>query len=137
MLEWNARYSVGVESIDNAHKEIFSIVNRLHKAMRTGGNSKWTASEAIKYLKSYTLKHFQDEEAYMLLIGFRDYENHKIVHDGMRDKIIPRLSSYLEVSDYSDESVESFLTICEKWLHKHILGQDRELLKYAVRDDEE
>ena len=137
MLEWNERYSVGVESIDEAHKEIFSIVNRLRKAMRTGGNSKWTASEAIKYLKSYTLKHFQDEEAYMLLIGFRDYENHKIVHDGMRDKIIPRLSSYLEVSDYSDESVESFLTICEKWLHKHILGQDRELLKYAVRDDEE
>ena len=73
----------------------------------------------------------------MLLIGFKDYENHKIIHDGMRDKIIPRLYSYLEVSDYSDESVESFLTICEKWLHKHILGQDRELLKYAVRDDEE
>ena len=56
MLEWNERYSVGVESIDEAHKEIFSIVNRLRKAMRTGGNSKWTASEAIKYLKSYRMK---------------------------------------------------------------------------------
>lgn len=34
MLEWNERYSVGVESIDEAHKEIFSVVNRLRKAMR-------------------------------------------------------------------------------------------------------
>lgn len=73
MLEWHERYEVGVESIDNAHKEIFRVINRLHKMIRVGGNTRWAAAEAVKYLKTYVLKHFHDEEQYMLSIGFRDY----------------------------------------------------------------
>ncbi|MDE7064359.1 MAG: bacteriohemerythrin [Desulfovibrionaceae bacterium] len=137
MPEWHERYRIGVESIDAAHQEIFSIINRLRKTLRMSGNVQWTAAETVKYLRSYTIKHFMDEEAYMQSIGFKDYEGHKVIHDGMRDTILPKLCSYLEASKYSEESVEQFCILCEKWLNKHILGHDREIGRYVLSEEEE
>lgn len=136
MLEWHERYEVGVESIDNTHREIFRVLNRLHKMLRMGGNTQWAAAEAIKYLRTYVIKHFEDEEAYMRSIDFRDYEMHKAIHDGMRDRIVPRLYSRMESGSYSADTIDQFLTVCEKWLSKHILGHDRELLKYLQTEEE-
>ena len=129
-MEWNERYALGIESIDAAHREIFSIVNRVHKAVKMGANAKWTVQQAIKYLKTYTIKHFEDEEIFMRSVNYNSYEYHKKVHDTMRDVIIPKLYSKLEASEYSDESIEYFLAICEKWLDKHILGHDLDLAKW-------
>ena len=136
MLEWHERYEVGVESIDNAHMEIFRVLNRLHKMVHIGGNTQWAAAEAIKYLRTYVVKHFEDEEAYMRSIDFRDYEMHKSIHDGMRDRIVPRLYSRMESHNYSEDAIHQFFTVCEKWLSKHILGHDRELLKYLQTEEE-
>ena len=134
MLDWHERYEVGVESIDTAHREIFRVINRLHKMVRTGGNTQWAAAEVVKYLRNYVVKHFEDEEAYMRSIDFREYEAHKAIHDGMRDRIVPRLYSRLENRKYSEDSIHQFLDICGKWMTKHILGHDRELLKYLEGD---
>lgn len=138
MIGWQERFNIGVESIDSAHQELFRIINKLHKiAQRGGDNAKWTASQAIKYVHSYALKHFQDEEAYMVSINFRDYEAHKAIHTTMREKIIPRLYSHLEQENYSVASIELFLKVFEKWLIKHIVGHDRELIQKALSDPAE
>ncbi len=135
MLTWQERFNIGVESIDNAHQELFRIINKLHNVVRTGGgNAKWTAAQTIKYVRSYTLKHFQDEETYMLSINFRDYEAHKAIHSTMREKIIPHLYSRMEREDYSDESIKFFLSVLEKWLTRHIIGHDREIVQKALSD---
>ena len=135
MLTWQERFNIGVESIDNAHQELFRIINKLHNVVRTGGgNAKWTAAQTIKYVRSYTLKHFQDEETYMLSINFRDYEAHKAIHATMREKIIPHLYSRMEREDYSDESIKFFLSVLEKWLTRHIIGHDREIVQKALSD---
>lgn len=135
MIEWQERFNIGVESIDSAHRELFRIINKLHKVVQAGGdNAKWTASQAIKYVHSYTLKHFEDEEAYMASINFRNYEAHKAIHTAMREKIIPRLYAYLEQEKYSAASIELFLKVLEKWLVKHIVGHDRELIQKPLSD---
>ena len=137
MPEWEERYAVGVESIDRAHQEMFAVISRVQRMIRIGGNVKWTVAEAIKYFKSYTIRHFEDEEAYMRSINYGGYENHKAIHSGMRERIIPRLFSHLENSKYSDEAVSQFLMVCEKWLSRHILGHDRDLVKWSEQPKEE
>ena len=135
MLTWQERFTIGVESIDNAHRELFRIANKLHSVVRTNdSNIKWTAAQTIKYIHSYTLRHFQDEEAYMRSINFRDYEAHKTIHASMREKIIPRLCARLEQEDYSAESIEFFLDVLEKWLTRHIVGHDREIVRKTLPD---
>ena len=39
MLTWQERFNIGVESIDNAHQELFRIINKLHNVVRTGGGN--------------------------------------------------------------------------------------------------
>lgn len=131
MRKWKECYAIGVESIDRAHQELFSVLNRVDKMVWNGGNTQWAVAESMKYFKSYAVNHFADEEAYMLSVGYPKYKQHKAVHDGMRDIILPKMYSDVERAYYSDKAVIKFLDICEKWLSKHILGHDRELVKWT------
>lgn len=123
--EWNERFNIGVDSVDKAHRKLFSIVRRLVELSKNEGMGKWACAEGIKYFKNYTIKHFADEEAYMRAIGYKGYVMHKALHDDMRDKTLPALEKDLEESGYSQESIHHFLGICLGWLSAHIIIEDR------------
>lgn len=123
-IKWNDRFKLGVESIDKAHERLFSIVNKLIRLNEDEEKSRHVCQEGIKFFKSYTLKHFIDEEAYMKSIDYGEYEMHKRLHDNMRDKTLPALEKELETQNYSMESVQHFLGICIGWLDAHIMIED-------------
>ena len=123
--EWNKQFRIGVDSIDNAHKKLFSIVRKLIHLSQDENNGQWACAEGIKYFKNYAVKHFADEEAYMQSIGYKGYEIHKHLHDDMRYKTLPALENDLLESNYSQESIHHFLGICLGWLTAHILFEDR------------
>lgn len=124
-LIWNKRFNIGVDSIDNAHRKLFSIVRKLIYLSKDENNGRWACAEGIKYFKSYAINHFTDEEAYMQLINYKEYEMHKRLHDDMRYKTLPALEKDLTESNYSLESIHHFLGICLGWLTAHILIEDR------------
>lgn len=123
--EWNKHFNIGVDSIDNAHRKLFSIVRKLIHLSKDENNGQWASAEGIKYFKNYAVEHFADEEAYMQSIGYKDYEIHKRLHDDMRYKTLPALEKELTESDYSQEAIQHFLGICLGWLTAHILIEDR------------
>lgn len=123
--EWNKHFNIGVDSIDNAHRKLFSIVRKLIHLSRVENNGQWASAEGIKYFKNYAVEHFADEEAYMQSIGYKDYEIHKRLHDDMRYKTLPALEKELTESDYSQEAIQHFLGICLGWLTAHIIIEDR------------
>lgn len=123
-IKWNDRFNIGVSSIDNAHQRLFSIVRRMVDLKDDEKDRRWVCTEGIKYFKSYALKHFADEEAYMKSISYEGYEAHKRLHDGMRDKTLPALEKDMMESAYSPESVQHFLGICIGWLTGHIMLED-------------
>ena len=123
--EWNNRFNIGIDSIDNAHRKLFSIVRKLIRLSKDENNRQWACGEGIKYFKNYAIEHFTDEEAYMQSIGYNGYEMHKRLHDDMRYKTLPALEKDLTKSNYSQESIQHFLGICLGWLTAHILIEDR------------
>ena len=123
--EWNKRFDIGVDSIDKAHRKLFSIVHKLTYLSENENNGPWACAEGIKYFKNYAAKHFAEEEAYMQSIGYKGYEMHKRLHDDMRDKTLPALEKDLTKSNYSQESIHHFLGICLGWLTAHIMIEDR------------
>lgn len=123
--KWNNRFNIGVDSIDNAHRKLFSIVRKLVHLSKDENSGQWACAEGIKYFKSYAIEHFTDEEAYMQSIGYQGYEMHKCLHDDMRNKTLPALEKELTESNYSQESIHHFLGICVGWLTAHILIEDR------------
>lgn len=123
--EWNKHFNIGVDSIDKAHRKLFSIVQKLIHLSKDEHNGQWACAEGIKYFKNYTIEHFTDEEAYMQSINYKGYEIHKRLHDDMRYKTLPALEKELTESNYSQESIHHFLGICLGWLTTHILIEDR------------
>mgnify|MGYP002509466043 FL=1 len=123
--EWNNHFNIGVDSIDSAHRKLFSIVRKLIHLSKDENNGQWACIEGIKYLKNYAIDHFTDEEAYMQSIGYKGYEVHKRLHDDMRYKTLPALEKDLTESNYSQESIHHFLGICLGWLTAHIMIEDR------------
>lgn len=120
-IEWNERFNIGVEEVDKAHRRLFSVVRKLMELSEDEKRGRWVCEEAIKYFKSYTVKHFAQEEEYMRSIHYSGYEVHKRLHDVMRDKTIPALEKDLVESDYSREAMQHFVGISLGWLTGHIL----------------
>ena len=127
IFEWSDEYNIGVKVIDDAHKQLFSIVGRIIKNFMDNSfeKNKMTCIEAIKYLKSYSIQHFSEEEAYQLSIGYSGYKMHKKVHDNMRDVVIPALEREVTSQGYSMESMQHFVGACAGWLTAHVLIEDQ------------
>lgn len=124
-IKWNDRFNIGVDSIDTAHRRLFSIVGKLISLNEDETKQQHACREGIKYFKSYTIKHFEDEEAYMRSINYPNLAIHKSLHDSLRDKTLPALEEEMAEQDYSRESVQHFLGICVGWLNGHIMVEDR------------
>lgn len=130
VFEWKKEYCINVEEIDSAHQKLFSIVRRLLKNLYQGDYEKnrLTCIEAVKYLKRYTIQHFAEEEAFQLKIGYGGYENHKRIHDSMREITIPALEKQMVRTNYSEQSVEHFAGVCAAWLTAHIMFEDQAII---------
>lgn len=121
---WRDRFNIGVEVIDKAHQRLFSIVGKLLSLNEDTAKQQHACREGIKYFKSYTLKHFAEEEAYMQSIQYSEYDMHKSLHDNLRDNTLPALERELDEQNYSMEAIQHFLGICVGWLNGHIMIED-------------
>lgn len=141
-IEWNDFYNIGVEFIDKAHQRLFSIVRKMLALNEDEEKQRHACKETIKYLKNYTIRHFEEEEAYMRSIDYSDYALHKRLHDNMKEKTVPALEQELEEQDYSPEAVQHFLGLCMGWLTGHIMIEDHAITgkvshKWAASPNEE
>ncbi len=128
-LVWQDRYNLGVEVIDKEHKKLFSILNKLFDFGKQEEKSQWVCQEAIKYFRDHAVQHFADEEAYMLSINYEGFEMHRRIHRNFRDRTLPALERELELTKYSEESINHFLSVCAGWLIGHSLIEDYAIVK--------
>ncbi len=124
-FQWQDRFNIGVDIVDQAHRRLFSIVQRIMELYVERHENKFACVEGIKYFKAYALKHFAEEEAYMREIGYANYLLHKRLHDRMRRETLPALERELYASDFSTEAVQHFIGVCTGWLTGHIMIEDR------------
>lgn len=124
-FQWQERFNIGVEQVDQAHRRLFSIVQKIMDLYIERHEDRFACVEGIKYFKAYALKHFAEEEAYMCQIGYTGYLAHKQIHDRMRWETLPALEHLLYESDFSAEAVRRFIGVCTGWLTGHIIIEDR------------
>ncbi len=133
-FQWRDRFSIGVEMIDQAHRRLFSIVQKMMDLYVERHENKFACVEGIKYFKAYTLKHFAEEEAYMRKIGYSGYLAHKKIHDRMRYETLPELERLLYASNFSAEMVQRFIGVCTGWLTGHIIIEDRAIIGEKTKE---
>ena len=125
MIKWKDEYSVGVEKIDEQHKHLFEIANKVHEVLN---NDFYTDKydkivEILKELEEYTVFHFNDEEEYMKQIGYKKFFTHKIEHEEFVQKI--KNVDLGKVDCDQDKYLLDIMNFIVNWLVNHILEKDK------------
>jgi hemerythrin len=120
-IEWNEKYSVYIEDIDSQHKRIFSIINRLHDAMKAR-KGKEVIGDLLSKLVDYTYYHFATEEKYFRLYNYPRFDVHKSEHDLMRT-LVADLKRKFDAN--TEMIIIETMELLKDWLSDHVLGSDQ------------
>lgn len=117
---------VNIAEVDDQHRKLFDILNRLHEAV-VAGKEQGELFAILDELIEYTVYHFQTEERLFLEHEFPGYEEHKAVHDGLTATAV-KLQEKLR--DGSATLSFELLDFLHNWLMEHTLGLDQEMGPY-------
>jgi methyl-accepting chemotaxis protein len=123
-FEWNDRFKLDVNSMDQEHQVLIEKMNSFLTSLNH--NNLESTKKKFSDLAAYTIKHFEDEEAYMASVNFPLLANHKKIHQDLVSKVLAYQES-LNQGKLQKQLISNFL---KNWLGLHIIGQDK---KYALQ----
>jgi hemerythrin-like metal-binding protein len=122
-IEWDERFSTGIDDVDGDHRKLIDLINQLHQAMILG-QTRRELPAIVSELLDYTLRHFQREEALMVQHQYPDTEQHRLLHAHFT-KMVTNFRAKLELGDFAIST--SLFVLLQNWLIEHIMQADREV----------
>ncbi len=124
-FEWKDEFSVGIKEIDDQHKSLIQISERLYQGLYEDMDE-GELNSILKELLGFAKTHFETEEKYFDMYGFNDAENHKKEHKLFEQK----LKSLFGVgNDQHIEASFELIDFLEDWLLDHMQTKDQEYVK--------
>jgi len=130
-MQWTKDLSVGVEEIDEQHRELFSRINMLVASIKSA-QCKYTVGDTIKFLQEYALTHFGAEEIHMARAAYPGLKQHREQHAVFLDSL-SQLKALLREPRVPGSSYElSVLTnqVVVDWILAHIMKMDMAFGRY-------
>src|SRR5512145_1470410 len=122
LLNWTTDLSVGVNEIDDQHKQLIGFMNSLHDSMKAG-QAKQALDKTLQELADYTVYHFQAEEKYMQKFRYPGYPAHKMKHDAFVRKVTDFQKDYQAGKLGLSIDLMNFL---KDWVTTHIRETDKQ-----------
>lgn len=121
LFKWYKSYSVNNSELDEHHRKLFDIFNRLYDNC-LGQDVTNCIDPIIEELVSYTRYHFSAEEQYMRSIGYGEIDGHILEHR----KFTERTLELREVA-YRDEpeATKELIAFLGNWLLHHVIEEDK------------
>lgn len=125
MFEWKKEFELGIESIDDQHKHLLDIGNRISELISNHDETSDNYDDIINVigeLKDYTVYHFSNEEKLFRQYNYVDYENHKKEHDDF--------IAYIDSVDFNSIEIDqikfmkNLLKKVVNWVFNHIITTD-------------
>jgi hemerythrin len=126
---WSPALAVGVEAVDEQHRELFRRAGELVEALRAGRRSEVGA--LVEYLGEYADAHFAAEEALMRAAGYPDLEPHRAAHEAFRAGLQGH------VADYERKGATPLVALTlhnwlSDWLRQHVSTDDVALGRFLA-----
>ena len=120
-FEWKPEMSVGLTRLDDDHKGLIAIINRLAGSL--GGDDLNTGvQQALTALLRYTEQHFSREEAVLRIVDYSALKQHREEHKRFVRELQELRADFVTLQD--TEQREKLLTFLKDWLTHHILIED-------------
>jgi len=124
-LRWSRQMSVGNETLDSEHKNIFKLVNEVDRAIRSKNSSRF--SETLKALDQATRKHFASETKIALAINY-NFDHHHLEHQYILKEMLAiekELAAYH--GKWSESIAEHYFQFLSAWAIDHIDQDDMKM----------
>ena len=121
LFTWSDEYSIGNFEIDNQHKKLFDILNRLFDIC-VGTNEVDTVEAVMEDLGAYADYHFKFEEQHMQDVGYKDLDKHILEHSFFTKEIMFAKRRQVHNKSNTDNKLIEFLS---NWLIQHVTEEDR------------
>lgn len=128
LIEWNDSLSVKVQSIDEQHKQLVVLINRLRDSSVSGKGNQELAS-ILNELTNYTVNHFAHEEKIFAEYGYPETEEHIKAHTALVAQVGKLNEDFAAGRAKLTGDLFQFL---RNWLNGHIRGTDRRYTQFML-----
>ena len=130
IIKWQNSYSVGIKLVDEQHKELIKLTNKLFLSCSLGQDQltsvfMTTIHEAIDYV----VYHFGTEEKIMERVNYPHIEIHRNEHKEFAREVL------LQVEDFKSGKTTaplSFVNFLKDWVLNHVAVSDKKMGDYLV-----
>jgi hemerythrin len=128
LVEWSEELSVGIAEIDDQHKKLVDMLNRMNDAIHEHRGSEVTRP-ILNEIAEYTRVHFTTEESLMRATNYPEYEEHKRQHD----ELIAQVKDLQAKLDAGSHAISfELMHFLKVWLTKHIMESDKQYGPYFL-----
>lgn len=128
LIIWDDSFSVGINTIDEQHKKLIAIINKLHTAMKEG-QSHIILEEILRELTDYVKTHFSFEERHFAHFHYESSDLHKNQHN----EFVLKISSFERQFKAGELSLSiEIMNYLMKWLTNHIKIEDKKYSKLFI-----
>ncbi|WP_421902457.1 bacteriohemerythrin [Maridesulfovibrio sp.] len=124
MLMWSDSLSVSIAEIDEQHKGLVEMVNRVHDLLVSGESARPQVLEVIEDMRRYSVEHFGTEERYMDQYEYPEAPAHKLKHQEFIDKVTEIESGCAAGTCVLTMDILNYLS---EWLVTHINDTDKKM----------
>ncbi len=123
IFPWNISLETGIEIIDQQHKVIVNLINKVAKEV-SYGTTKQEFQNEVKEVLKYTQYHFQTEEDIWKKYFPEDssLKGHIHAHNNFVDRTLELVKKF-ETQEL-EQNIEDLLSLLTHWLTNHILDSD-------------
>lgn len=121
---WKPSYSIGIEEIDEQHKNILELINKLNIASYY--KKPYMVEEVLEDILKYTVEHFAFEEALMQKNAYPLLQEHSDAHKSFINRII----FFKERHENGEDVAKQLRSDLQLWFIHHIQHDDIDYKKY-------
>jgi len=120
-VRWEERFSVGIDILDDQHKNLIALTNKLRQVLLAGEGRK-KVFPFLKELADYSLVHFITEETFMKDSNYPFIDEHIKQHNIFKNDI-----AHFIIRQQSGEPLvaNEILRYLENWIVEHITTTDK------------
>ena len=121
ITKWSEQYSGNIGELDDQHKNLFSIMQKLYEAMKAR-KSKEILAEILEGMVDYSISHFSKEEYFFEHHNYPD----KVAHKKEHLQFIEKCAVYKQ--DIIDEKKllsMDMIVFLNRWWTSHIQKSDQ------------
>ena len=127
-MKWNSSLAIGIEAIDNQHKQIFEHLLALENSVAK--RDPWHILRfLLSQLAEYMKFHLAVEEAMLEIVRYPECADHRQAHARIMEQI-----AELEEKLQKTGSGANLVAFFEDWFIRHVLTEDREYAAYIKEE---